>query len=319
MLVTSVARAEPQRVTARLLYAVAAESGCPDETSFRDLVSARLGYDPFDGAGAVRVSVEITRQRGKLQGHTEIARGSTPPGSRDLFGERDRCEPLATAIATTVAIALDPGQAAVYPDPPAAFQPEAAPAAPANTIVLARERDVARPQSTPPSSPAERVGLVGFAGGVGSVALAPAPTLGPELGLVLGTKKFSLEASARAETIVGDARATSGDQLEVSIFSGALVPCAHLGPLSGCAFARIGTLQSRAPNVSEPELHSRLFAAVGFRGAYTLPLGSALSLRAALETGLPIVRTALAVDGAPVWTAPPVFAGASFAALVKFL
>ena len=60
----SSARAENDRETARLVYVVAANaSGCPDEESFRNLVTARLGYDPFqpDGKHAAAVRSRATR------------------------------------------------------------------------------------------------------------------------------------------------------------------------------------------------------------------------------------------------------------------
>ena len=133
------ARADDQRVTAQIAY-VAPESGCPDEASFRNLVAARLGYDPFEATSATRVLVEIKKHRGKLQGHAAIIRGDSPAGSRDLDGELDRCEPLATAIATSVAIALDPLHR--EPPEPPTVPPVAQPApSPTNTVVVVRERD----------------------------------------------------------------------------------------------------------------------------------------------------------------------------------
>jgi hypothetical protein len=306
-------------VTARLSY-VANESGCPDETSFRNLVGARLGYDPFEAGGVVNVRVEIVKGRGRLQGHAEVTRGDSPPGSRDLSGELDRCEPLATAIATTVAIALDPGRGSSTADLPSA--PPLAPPPPpsASTVVVVRERDVvvASPPPAPPAS-RERPSLVGVAGGVASAAVGPALMFGPDLGVMVRLKTLSLEASARVETTLGEARATSGDRLEATVVSGAVVPCAHLRALAGCVFGRVGAFQSGAPNVTEPVLRSSPFAAVGLRAAYVLTIGPVFALRGAIETGLPLVRTSLVVDGNTVWTPPPVFAGASLAALIKFL
>src|SRR5512132_3561634 len=64
----SSAYAEGDRETARLVYVVAANaSGCPDEESFRNLVTARLGYDPFEPHGKHAAAVEITREAGRLR------------------------------------------------------------------------------------------------------------------------------------------------------------------------------------------------------------------------------------------------------------
>ena len=158
---------------------------------------------------------------------------------------------------------------------------------------------------------------MGIAGVAGSAAVGPAPTLGPELGVAIRTKSVSIEMSGRVETTFGETRASSGDTLEATVIAGALLPCAHFGALSGCGFGRIGAFQGRAPDVASPSLHTSMFAAVGLRAAYTLDLGSVFALRGALEAGLPLVRTSLLVDGSSVWTAPPVFAGVSLAALVK--
>src|SRR5262249_14312120 len=151
-----------------------------------------------------------------------------------------------------------------------------------------------------------------------SLAVGPDPTFGPELGMAVRSKALSLEASGRAETNLGETRAASGDRLETTILSGSIISCAHLGPFSGCSFARVGAFQGRAPQVVAPVLQSSLFAALGLRAAYTLPVGSILALRGALEGGLPLVRTSLVIDGRAVWTSPPVFAGASLGALLKF-
>jgi hypothetical protein len=318
LLLAAAGRAE-ERTTATLSYA--ADPECPTESSFHDLVAARLGYDPFGPSGSDRVAVRIAKQGDKLVGRAEVAHGHAEARTRELAATGDRCEPLATALATTVAIALDPLRAG---GPPPAAPPPAL-AAP-STVVFVSEKD-APPASPGAPAPAERpapaqpprLSLFGAAGAVATAGVAPGPALGPEFAFAVRAGAISCEVSARAEIAMGDVRADSGDRLEATLLTGALAPCAHLRQFAGCIFGRIGSFQGRAPDVAQPSLGTSVFAALGLRGAYALPLGGHFAVRGALEAGLPLVRTTLFIDRAPVWTAPAAFAGASLAALVQFL
>lgn len=53
--------ARPERATVRLEYVRddAAATQCPDEATFRTLVQARLGYDPFDEGGSLALRVDL--------------------------------------------------------------------------------------------------------------------------------------------------------------------------------------------------------------------------------------------------------------------
>src|SRR5262245_29236928 len=115
----SAARAENGRETARLTYVVAANaSGCPDEESFRNLVAARLGYDPFEPDGKHAAVVKIARQGGLLRAEARVTREGQPePGARELEGGLGQCEALTSALATAVAIALDPVRGTQGPAP----------------------------------------------------------------------------------------------------------------------------------------------------------------------------------------------------------
>src|SRR5690242_9106328 len=83
--------------TARLAYATPADvAGCPDEASFRNLVAARLGYDPFLAEGRHDAAVSIEKHHGKLVARARVTRqGQTEPGVRELGGAPDQCEALA--------------------------------------------------------------------------------------------------------------------------------------------------------------------------------------------------------------------------------
>lgn len=306
---------EAPRSTARLSYS-APDATCPDTASFRDLVAARLGYDPFEERGRFAVAVEITKLQNKLVGRASVAQDNPSTAVRELSGELDRCEPLATALATTVAIALD----AIRLRPLADTPPEPVPA----TIVVVRERDAVHepPPEAPPAPPPRdpwRPTVFGILGGSASVAVGPAPTFGPEIAISARSKSLSLEAGARLETTAGSTRTSSGDRLEATVITGALTPCAHLAAFQACVFGRVGSLQGRAPDVVQPTLSSSLYASTGLRVGYTLALGPVFALRFAVEGGIPLVRTSLAIDQRPVWTSPVAFGGISIAFVARLL
>src|ERR1700722_15263362 len=89
------ARAD-ERPSVVLHYNVArADASCPDEASFRNLVAARLGYEPFATGAPDRVDVEIARSGAGLRGRASVERrdGRTP-GAREISGRPHECEAL---------------------------------------------------------------------------------------------------------------------------------------------------------------------------------------------------------------------------------
>jgi hypothetical protein len=163
------------------------------------------------------------------------------------------------------------------------------------------------------------ISLFGAVGAAATVALMPGPSAGPELAFGARVNALSIEASARAETTVGEVRTASGDRVDATVLSGAIAPCAHLEQFAGCVVGRMGAFQGHAPDVVHPTLGTSAFAAIGLRATYLLAIGARLGLRGALEGGLPLVRTTLAIDAAPIWTAPAAFVGVSVATVVRFM
>jgi hypothetical protein len=83
--------------TAELAYR-APDAGCPDAASFRALVAARLGFDPFEPGASDRVVVDLTMRSGRLEGRVEITRSPGPTRNRSLTVDRDQCDALAAAL-----------------------------------------------------------------------------------------------------------------------------------------------------------------------------------------------------------------------------
>lgn len=323
----SSARAENDRETARLVYVVAANtSGCPDEESFRNLVTARLGYDPFEPDGKHAAAVEITREAGRLRAQARVTRQGQPePGVRELVGGPGQCEALTSALATAVAIALDPVRGMQGPAPTPAPVPPQALTPPSAAPVPAKEASPVRPTVAPapmppvrPGAPPPRISFFAAAGGLVSVAAAPGATLGGELGVGLRVRAFSLETALRAETTPGSSLLPSGDRVEVTLITANLLPCGHLGGWFGCALLRGGAVQSRALDVLVPTRKSSPFAAAGLRAGYALQIAGPVSARAAIEAAFQFTRTALMIDTRPAWTAPLVAGGLDLGVLVAF-
>jgi hypothetical protein len=157
--------------------------------------------------------------------------------------------------------------------------------------------------------PGPRVTFFGAAEAIASFGLAPGPAVGGQVGVGLRRGAASLEASGRIETTTQPVQVDSGDRIEATVFSGFLAPCAALGPWLGCLTGRVGAFQGRAPDVVNPSLGTSAFGAVGARAGYVLYVTRVVAFRALGFVELPVVRTALVIDRATVWTAPPLMGG----------
>jgi hypothetical protein len=314
--------------TARLAYTTPAEvPGCPDEASFRNLVAARLGYDPFVPEGRHDAAVAIEKHHGKLVARARVTRqGQTEPGVRELGGTPDQCEALAQALATTVAIALDPVRGRRGPETSSPALPASLPApAPAPAPVFTPAPVIVFWPPPPPytfkPAPVHRhtpVSFFGVARGLAAIGAAPGPTLGGELGIGLGVGAFSITGALRVEATPGTAIEASGDAIEATMFTGDVIPCGHLARWSLCGLARLGVFEGRSPSVVRPRLGGSLYFAVGARGGYALPITDALALTAGLEAAVPLLRTTLTIDQAVAWTAPPISAALDLGIKVTF-
>src|SRR5262245_28141126 len=98
------------------------DAACPDERAFRALVTAQLGYDPFDDTSSTRVEAQIERAGQRLRGRLLVHRAGNTEGERVLDGQND-CANVAAALALTAAVAIDtletpPEPRPTSPDPP---------------------------------------------------------------------------------------------------------------------------------------------------------------------------------------------------------
>ncbi|CAN5846812.1 hypothetical protein BH11MYX4_BH11MYX4_29360 [soil metagenome] len=316
--VASPALAGDDLATAQLTYIANSDAAgrCPDEESFRNQIAARLGYQPFTTSGRHRVAVSLAAARGRVHGRAEVTRaGQTTPGVRELDDKIDNCEALASALATTVAIALDPVRG-LAPAP----EPVASPPLPPPPPHDDRDRgpEPVAPAPPEPRAPPRPIRFFAGAGGVFSLGVAPGTAIGAEAAVGARREAFSLEISARIETMTESERLATGDRVEATVLSGALAPCGQLGVFVGCIFGRAGAFQGRAPDVVNPSLGTTVFGAVGLRAGVRFVVWRWISLEALAEAGLPLVRTSLRIGADNAWTAPPAFFGGRLAVVVLF-
>src|ERR1700735_3689701 len=81
-------------------------NACPDASSFRNLVIARLGYDPFEshvaGGSHDEVHVALVQRGRRVEASALLVRGGRAMGSpRALEGSVLECESVVSALATT--------------------------------------------------------------------------------------------------------------------------------------------------------------------------------------------------------------------------
>ncbi len=184
-------------VRVKLAYS-ATDPTCPDPRGFRDLVTSRMGYDPFkdDASGVVTVTIEPAKTKGTLVGSVAMKT------RRELLGREGECPELAQALAVALAIVLDPfgeqaakAKAAPLPEPPpgrpgacsrrraAGARPAARPAEAGRSCRVAR-RDRRLRDDPPPASCRSRRSARGarfalgqgmFSGGAGRALPDPRP------------------------------------------------------------------------------------------------------------------------------------------------
>jgi len=290
---------------ATLHYETPSGEGCPDRTSFENLVAARLGYSPFEPSALREVSVSIALETDALLATIRLTEDSTLVGERELRASAGECESLATAVATAVSIALDPRSATGPMPPPAPAEPKPKPAA-------SEPEAPPEPPAPPPSSP-EKESVLRFVAelsGIGGLGITPGPSLGGMARIGVRTDIWSVGAEGRVETTLGAVSLDSGDRVSAVAMSAGLVPCAHLDPAFGCLAVYVGAFQGQGESVENPRIQSTVTSALAARAGVGWPVIEAIHLRAHVEVGVPLVRTELLIEDQAVWDASPLYASA---------
>lgn len=318
--------ADERRPVVRLNYDVRDDS-CPGERAFRDLIAARLGYDPVDDAAPRAVVVVMAERNRRFDGTLAFfdAEGR-PAGERRVGNREPRCAEVAASLASAVALVLDPlGSVARDVQEHAAEPQEAAPEDSAPAVPAAPARETVEPDE--PAAPAPPVSLnedtrpplafFAHAGLGAAYGLVPGVSIGARLGLGVDVSHWLLGAEFRTEFTPGSV-ALGGERAEATLFAARPFGCRRVGLGLLCAGATVGALEGRAPELPPADVRTSVFASVDVLGGVDIPIADGLSLRALAELDALVVRTRLRVDERDLWTAPPVAVSAFVAVAYVF-
>jgi len=277
---------------------------CPDESTFRGQVMARLGYDPFaTRAPRGRVDVIVSGKGRSFVARLTIVNDG-PAVSKDRDGAGGTCDALVESVATTVAMALDPI---------AANAPKIAPAAPAPPPPPA---DTPRPVAADPPLPvapteSRWTGHLGAAGGAGFGEL-PGASLGALVAFELRRAALGLTVDARFAAAPGAFTSKLGDRVDASLLTAGPASCLYTGFFGACAHLRVGAIRARSETVVLPVDRAAFYGEVAASARVNMSLTSRFELGAFCELGAPLTPASLYVSGSEVWNAAPVFARLGF-------
>jgi hypothetical protein len=307
--------------TSRLTYARGnGADACPDETTVRQAVAARLGYDPFFAAADKTIVARILRSRDELRATVELVDDKgIVRGVREFKAKAGQCEELVATMALAISIAIDPtnpgilgGPPKAHPEPPPRptpasrerSTPKSPPIAPASPP-QPPEADVAEPKDEP-EAPAPKITFRTTAAVLAAFGTAPSPTAGLVLSAGLRRGLWSLAAEGRGE--LPGTTDVPGGRIRTSLWAGALVPCIHWDPLSVCATAWLGSLRAQGLDFPASRLDHALYAAAGVRLGLDIPISEQWAFHPAVDVLGPLFPVNVTVDGWSQWQAPQVSA-----------
>jgi hypothetical protein len=294
----------PGRATVRLEYVRddAAASECPDEATFRTLVQARLGYDPFDEGGSLALRVDLRSRSREIAGSLLLVGESGEKRTERTLRHTD-CFELVSSVALAAAIAVDPDAmragAVPKPEPEPTPEPTAAPkSAPPPTEP--------RPEPTRPSPQedtrsrwqATRPGARLTAALVMPVGLTPAPRGGARVGLGVQGGVWSLVAEG--VVLFPSSHAESFGSVSSFVAHGSLVPCGHLPVhpivrIDLCAVGSLGAMHSRATEVTRSDPQTHVFATAGPRAGVTVMPRPRVGVAAVFDMPVNLARAHLVI------------------------
>jgi hypothetical protein len=306
--VTARARAdEPLRI--RLVYE--APAACPSRAELVEPIAARVGYAPLDDAAdegfAIRVVADGTRFRGTLEPLPPLASATRSSAGPPRTFSSVSCRELVESVALTMALYLDP---LLGPRPPAR-----APVARPNVVATPwREPDPFEKDApeAPPPPPRSRAWFVSGAA-VASVALGPALTLGPRVGVGVRGATFAVAIEGRADLPVASARARGLD-VDASFVGASLVPCARRGVVFACLDAAAGRYEAVARGPDLRSVAATFFLMGGARVGADVRLDERTRITAYVAGAAPFTPVRLLVANDPVWSTGPANLGLALAA-----
>jgi hypothetical protein len=282
-----------ERASVTLTYARkdAATTSCPDETTFRGLVAARLGYDPFATGGSLALTVEFRPRGSEMIGRLSLTgEQHESRGERTMRSDDNDCFELAASIALATAVAVDPEAVQTRRLPPIAPPPSPPPMLPLRPIAI----------DTPIGVPRRsELGLRLDAGGTIPVGIVPATRGGLRLGAAIDSGLWSLGLEGGA--LFSGSQTSPFGTVSAYVLHGSLVPClhhelAHAFVLDSCVVGSLGAMFSDASQVTRSRSTTDLFAAIGPRAGLTVMPWPALGFAAAFDLLVSLSRVHLVID-----------------------
>jgi len=301
-------QAQTVLVTAQLDYAAA--PGCPSADRFRAIVTARLGYDPFQADARERVVVQIESGGRTLEGRIEWRNVDGRSIGEQTFPSRTGdCVELTRAMGFALAVqihlmAVDGTDAPRTADaPPAAAAPPQPPPAPA--AVPSQTAQLANPAAPAPEASALARGPAVLVGAGVSAGLGISPH-------VVGLGRLSVAAawSHVAVELAGEVSAPSttsrpdGGGFSQEELLASLAGCGVIAPLSACAVGKIGELRAVGQWVDVRLTTSGLELQAGLRLAASHSLGRRAEIIVHAECLGRLARGTIMLDSMPLWTTP---------------
>jgi hypothetical protein len=287
----SVTAAERASVTLTYLRKDAAATSCPDEATFRGLVAARLGYDPFATGGSLALTVEFRPRGSEMIGRLSLSgEQNESRGERTLRSDDNECFELATSVALATAFAVDP-EAVRAPRQPSVAPPVPPPMPPLKAAV-APETPVVRGGRS-------ELGLRLDAGGTIPVGIVPGVHGGLRVGVALDAGIWSIGVESAA--VFPGSETSPFGTVSAYVLHGSLVPCVHHQlvqrfVLDSCIVGSLGAMFSDASQVTRSRPVTDLFAAVGPRAGFTAMPWASVGFAAAIDVLVSLSRVHLAID-----------------------
>lgn len=306
-----------ERALVRLEWSSELSEPCPDEASFRELVAARLGWEPF-ASEAERVLVVRFERVSRLGARVRVTlrRADEVIGQRQIEGRITTCGELAESAALAVAAAIDP-LGGSRPNP--VDVPE-----PVETLPEPTPEPVARPVDEPapisaPEAPPPPLHVELSIDATVRAWIAPNPAFGARSRLTLRGDLWSVHLGGRIINKKKNFVNELGDRVGASFVGGLVGGCGRLDIALACASVLVGAYQSFATTVARPSTQSSLYAEAQLELGIEWLFTDLVGVRASGIVAIPMTRIELAIDTVPVYVMPPASAGWQVGVFARFL
>jgi hypothetical protein len=297
----------PPRSAVRLTYDRGELKRCPDEQVFRDVLRARMSYDPFSPEAEARLVVTIVREGHAYRGRAELRDRVGAVLWPRALGPFADCQSLVEGLGLAVSIKLDPGGGEGPTAPPPLQRP----------LPPEEEEETTAPAPSPRRTEELKVRpwiKLGASMVLGlGVAPRPAAGIAADIGFRLPSWPETLWVALELRAFPpAEGQADAGILLvRTWQVTGAAIPCGHWRMLFGCGVVEMGTLWGTTDALATGHAQTaRLFHfSLGGRAGAEWQALEHLTLRVSADALFAPLRQALQVEGVPQWVAP-ILAGA---------